>query len=59
MYLFEQYKKKTALNRKDEDNFNTDLNLLQVSVAKKLMYTTGELKTDDGSTVRKKKTTSS
>lgn len=45
MCLFKQYKKKTALNRKDdEENFNSELNQLQVSVAEKLMDTTDELK---------------
>jgi len=38
MWLFEQYKKKTALNLKDDkENFSTELNWLQVSITDKLM----------------------
>ncbi|XP_050545073.1 jerky protein homolog-like [Daktulosphaira vitifoliae] len=50
MCLFEQYKKKTALNLKDdEENFSTELNELQVSIAEKLMDNEeqNQLKTDD------------
>uniref|UniRef100_A0A2H8TNS6 Jerky-like n=1 Tax=Melanaphis sacchari TaxID=742174 RepID=A0A2H8TNS6_9HEMI len=48
MCLFEQYENNTVLNLKDnEDNFSTELNQLQVSIAEKLVGTTDELKADD------------